>query len=69
MVERSFDGLPQMKNPLNYIQEYPQRTKQLLGISYDQFFALLAQAELRHTEQQAQKERSKIRLNARMRRA
>lgn len=69
MVERSFDRLPQMKNPLNYIQEYPQRTKQLLGISYNQFLCLLAQTELRHTQQQAQKERTKIRLNARMRRA
>lgn len=64
MVERSFDRLPQMKNPLNYIQEYPQRTKQLLGISYNQFLCLLTQAELRHTQQQAQKERTKIRLNA-----
>lgn len=64
MVERSFDRLPHMKNPLHYIEEYPHRTKQLLGISYDQFLYLLAQAELRHAQQQSEMERSKVRLNA-----
>ena len=64
MVERSFDGLPPMKNPLHYIQEYPQRTKQLLGISYNQFVGLLAQAELRHAQQQAEIERTKMRVIA-----
>ena len=64
MVKRSFDRLPHMKNPLHYIQEYPHRTKQLLGISYDQFLYLLAQAELRHAQQQSEMERSKVRLNA-----
>jgi len=64
MVERSFDGLPPRKNPLHYIQEYPQRTKQLLGISYNQFVGLLAQAELRHAQQQAEIERTKMRVIA-----
>ena len=64
MVERSFDRLPTMKNPLHYIQEYPQRTKQLLGISYDQFLDLLAQAELYHAQQQDKIERTKMRVIA-----
>lgn len=53
-----------MKNPLHYIQKYPDRSKQLLGISYDQFVQILTQAELRHTQQQAEMERTKVRLNA-----
>ncbi len=36
------------KNPLNYIQEYPHRTKQILGITNHQFQDLLAQAEMQH---------------------
>ncbi|AFY89171.1 hypothetical protein Chro_3735 [Chroococcidiopsis thermalis PCC 7203] len=30
-----------MKNPLHYIHKYPLRTKQILGISYEQFLLLV----------------------------
>jgi hypothetical protein len=64
MVERSFDRLPPMKNPLHYIEQYPERTKRLLGISYDQFLRLTAQAQLLEEQRQAEIERTKVRLNA-----
>ncbi len=53
-----------MKNPFHYIQQYPKRTKQLLGISHEQFQQLLVQAEARHRQQQAAREKNKVRLNA-----
>jgi len=52
-----------MKNPLQYIQEHPHRTKQILGITNDQFQDLLALAEMHHKELQAEIERKKIRIN------
>ena len=52
-----------MKNPLNYIQEYPHRTKQILGISNEEFQELLNQAEMHHNKIQADIERKKIRVN------
>jgi hypothetical protein len=52
-----------MKNPLHYIQEYPHRTKQILGITNDQFRDLLAQAEIHHNELQAEREHKKVRIN------
>ena len=52
-----------MKNPLNYIQEYPHRTKQILGITSDQFQDLLARAEMHHNQLQAERESKKIRIN------
>ncbi|WP_199316786.1 transposase family protein [Chroococcidiopsis sp [FACHB-1243]] len=52
-----------MKNPLYYIQKYQHRTKQILGIDYQQFLELLQQAEFKHKEQQALMERTKIRVN------
>ena len=64
MVERSFDRLPPMKNPLHYIEQYPERTKGLLGISYDQFLRLTAQAQMIEEQRQAEIERTKVRLNA-----
>jgi len=64
MVERYFTALPMMKNLLNYIHTYPQRTKPLLGIDYELFVQLLEQAQLKHAEQQAEIERQKIRINA-----
>lgn len=64
MVEQSFTALPTMKNPLDYIRTYPQRTKRLLGIDYSQFLQLWEQAQLKQTEQQAEIERQKIRVNA-----
>jgi hypothetical protein len=54
MVERSFDRLPPMKNSLHYIEQYPERTKGLLGISYDQFIRLTAQAQLLEEQRQAE---------------
>lgn len=53
-----------MKNPLHYIHKYPQRTKRVLGIEYNQFLQLLEQAELKHNEQRNEVERQKIRVNA-----
>ena len=52
-----------MKNPLNYIEEYPHRTKQILGITDVQFQDLLAEAEIHHNRIQAKIESKKIRIN------
>lgn len=52
-----------MKNPLHYIQEYPHRTKQILGITNDQFRDLLEQAESHHKLVQAERERNQVRIN------
>ena len=52
-----------MKNPLHYIQQYPHRTKKLLGLTYDQFGDLLAQAEMHHKQIQFEIERNKTRIN------
>ena len=52
-----------MKNPLHYIQEYPHRTKQILGITNDQFRDLLSIASMHHNEFQAEIERNKVRIN------
>jgi hypothetical protein len=53
-----------MKNILHYINKYPDRTKQLLGIDHAQFLDLLTQAELRHNQLQAEIESQKTRVNA-----
>ena len=62
-----------MSNPVDYIEKYPERTKRLLGISYQQWkeltkkaIALRAPAKLiAYDEQQQQKlESRKIRINA-----
>lgn len=63
MVERNFDHPTMMKNPLHYIQEYPHRTKQILGITIAQFRDLLAQAEIHHNKLQAEIELNKVRVN------
>ncbi|KST68749.1 transposase family protein [Mastigocoleus testarum] len=47
-----------------YIQKYPQRTKQLLGISYEQYQALLKAALNKHIKIQKEKESQKIRINS-----
>jgi hypothetical protein len=52
-----------MKNPLHYIQQYPHRAKQILGITNDQFRDLLAQAEMHHKRIQAEIEHNKMRIN------
>ncbi|MCU0537326.1 MAG: transposase [Hydrococcus sp. Prado102] len=52
-----------MKNPLHYIQEYPHRTKQILGITNGQFQDLLNIAEKHHHRLQAEIEHNKVRVN------
>ncbi|MFH7029526.1 MAG: hypothetical protein ACHBN1_30105 [Heteroscytonema crispum UTEX LB 1556] len=52
-----------MKNPLHYIQKYPHRTKQILGITNDQFQDLLSIAEIHHHRFQAEIEHNKVRVN------
>ncbi len=52
-----------MKKPLHYIQEYPQRAKQILGITNDQFRDLLAQAEIHYQRIQIEREDTKVRIN------
>ena len=47
-ARREFRTSTKRKNPLNYIQEYPHRRKQILGITNHQFQDLLAQAEMQH---------------------
>jgi DDE superfamily endonuclease/Helix-turn-helix of DDE superfamily endonuclease len=64
MVEQSFTVLPMMKNPLDYISEYPNRSKRVLGIDYQQFEQLLEQAEMKHRQRQAEEEEQKTRINA-----
>ncbi|BAY14201.1 transposase family protein [Calothrix sp. NIES-2098] len=48
----------------DYIQKYPHRTKQILGISYEQLQSLLNCACKRHQEIKIQQESRKIRINA-----
>jgi len=52
-----------MKNPLHYIQKYPHRTKQILGITNEQFQNLLSIAEGHHHNLKAEREHNKIRVN------
>ncbi|MBD2341781.1 transposase family protein [Calothrix sp. FACHB-156] len=47
----------------DYIQKYPSRTKQILGISHEQFQALLESALKEHIKIQKEKEKQKIRIN------
>ena len=53
-----------MSNPLDYIHKYPARSKQILGISYEQFLQLAVQAQSLHQQQQSAIEKTKIRINA-----
>ena len=50
MVKRLIERLPffQMSIVFDYIQKYPLRTKQILGISYEQLQLLLNCALNRH---------------------
>ncbi|WP_206759181.1 helix-turn-helix domain-containing protein [Nostoc flagelliforme] len=48
----------------DYIQKYPLRTKQILGISYEQLQSLLNCALKRHRDIKAKQESHKIRINA-----
>ncbi|MCP6760012.1 MAG: transposase family protein [Fischerella sp. CENA71] len=48
----------------DYIQKYPLRTKQILGISYEQLQSLINCARQRHQEIKTKQEIRKIRVNA-----
>ena len=52
-----------MKNPLQYINEYPQRTRQILGISAAQFEDLLNQAKIEQERIELEQEQNKKRIN------
>jgi len=47
----------------DYIQKYPSRTTQILGISYEQFQTLSKSASSEHLKIQNEKERQKVRIN------
>jgi hypothetical protein len=47
----------------DYIEKYPLRTKQVLGISYKQWRSLTAKAIFKHKELEKLKENQKIRIN------
>jgi len=51
-----------MTSPLKRIELYPQESKRLIGIKYQDFITLVALAEKRHIEKQAEIEKRKIRL-------
>ena len=53
-----------MSNPIDYIHKYPQRSKQILGISYKQFLQLVQQASLRQSQERQRTEQTKRRVNA-----
>jgi hypothetical protein len=53
-----------MTSPLERIELYPQESKRLIGIKYEDFITLVALAEKRHLEKQAEIEKRKIRLIA-----
>lgn len=48
----------------DYIEKYPQRTKQILGISYEQLQSLLNCTQKRHQDIKAKQSSQKIRINA-----
>lgn len=48
----------------DYIEKYPHRTKQILGISYEQLQSLLNCARKRHQDIKAKQSSQKIRINA-----
>ncbi len=53
-----------MTSPLARIESHSHEAKRLIGINYDQFLALVALAEQRHIEKQAELEKNKIRIIA-----
>jgi hypothetical protein len=52
-----------MNKILNYIEQHPQETVRLIGLSYEQFKDVVIQAELQHQYQLTEQEKTKIRLN------
>ena len=49
---------------LDYIQKYPLRAKQILGISYEQFQSLLKAAAEKHLKMKKENEKQKVRINS-----
>ncbi len=52
-----------MSNPVDYIEKYPEHTKRLLGISYQQWKELMTGTITYHKQKQKKLESSKIRIN------
>ncbi|MEO3706961.1 hypothetical protein [Trichormus azollae] len=50
-----------MTSPLEKIELYPQKSRRLIGIKYEDFMTLVALGERRHLEKQAEIEKRKIR--------
>lgn len=50
---------------LDYIQKYPSRTKQILGMSYEQLQSLLKSATEEHLRIKNENEKQKVRVNSR----
>jgi hypothetical protein len=63
MVEQYFTVLPKMKNPLHYIHKYPDRSKQILGIGFEEWESLLAQVKIEEMRREKEREEEKIRIN------
>ncbi|HEY9609066.1 hypothetical protein [Allocoleopsis sp.] len=53
-----------MTSPLARIESHPQEAKRLIGIDYEPFLALVALAEQRHLQKQAEIEKKKVRIIA-----
>jgi hypothetical protein len=53
-----------MTSPLETIESYLQESKGLIGIKYEDFITLVALAEKRYLEKQAEVEKRKVRLIA-----
>ena len=52
-----------MSNPIDYIHKYPNRSQQILGISYKAFLQLVQQASLLQSQQRSRLEQTKMRVN------
>jgi hypothetical protein len=63
MLELYFTVLTKMKNPLQYIKEYPQRTREILGIGAEQFGDLINQAKIEQEKIELEQEQNKKRIN------
>jgi hypothetical protein len=53
-----------MANPFEHIQQKPETAKSLIGVSYEQFQDLVAQAEEYEKQKQEEQEKTKTRINA-----
>jgi hypothetical protein len=52
-----------MTNPLQYIEKYPERTKEILGIEYQQWLALVEVAKIEEERIRLAQEQQKVRIN------